>query len=166
MTRINPFDTLSLEPERGSYSTTVRCRRCDKVDTMMGYQPNTVVFLDTQPPPTLVCTCGCGTAPLCHQCADLCFHGAVFNPNCLACLDRRWFVYMVECSDGSLYTGITKNVEARVACHSSGQGAKYTRGRGPVKLVYTEQVVGKSKALKREHAIKKLPRAKKLELVK
>jgi putative endonuclease len=71
---------------------------------------------------------------------------------------------MVECSDGTLYTGITMDVEARVAAHSSGKGAKYTRGRGPVKLAYVEQVAGKSEALKREHALKKLTRMSKMEL--
>ena len=72
---------------------------------------------------------------------------------------------MVECSDGTLYTGITKDTEARVAAHSSGKGAKYTRGRGPVRLVYAEQVVGKSDALKREYEIKKLSRAEKLKTI-
>jgi putative endonuclease len=72
---------------------------------------------------------------------------------------------MLECSDGSIYTGVTKNVSVRVAVHSSGDGAKYTRGRRPVVLRYSEQVVGKSAALKREHKIKKLSRARKLEMI-
>lgn len=96
---------------------------------------------------------------------NTCFHGLVFNPNCQECCDRRWFVYILECGDSSLYTGITKNIEVRMAVHRAGNGAKYTRGRGPLKLVYTEQIVGKSDALKREHAIKKLTRAKKLEMI-
>jgi putative endonuclease len=96
---------------------------------------------------------------------DYCLHGIIYNPHCPRCLERRWFVYIVECFDGTLYTGITKDVAARVEAHCLGEGAKYTRGRGPLILVYEEQVVGKSAALKREHAIKKLTRAKKKELV-
>ena len=73
---------------------------------------------------------------------------------------------MVECADGSLYTGWTTDVEERVKTHNSGQGAKYTRSRLPVKLVYFEEVEDRSAALKREAAIKKLTRDKKTELIK
>ena len=76
------------------------------------------------------------------------------------------FVYILECADGSLYTGWTTDVEARVETHNSGEGAKYTRSRLPVKLVYFEEVEGRSAALKREAAIKKLTRKKKLLLIK
>lgn len=79
---------------------------------------------------------------------------------------KKCFVYMLECSDGSLYTGWTTDVEARVSTHNSGEGAKYTRSRLPVKLVYFEELDDKSTALKREAAIKKLSRNKKLELIK
>lgn len=79
---------------------------------------------------------------------------------------KKCFVYMLECSDGSLYTGWTTDLEARVATHNSGEGAKYTRSRRPVKLVYFEELPDKSSALKREAAIKKLTRAKKIELTK
>lgn len=72
---------------------------------------------------------------------------------------------MVECADGSLYTGWTTDVEERVRTHNSGQGAKYTRSRLPVKLVYFEEVDSRSVALKREAAIKKLTKSKKLELI-
>lgn len=73
---------------------------------------------------------------------------------------------MVECSDGSLYTGWTTDVEARIAAHNSGSGAKYTRSRLPVKLVYSEELEDRSAALKREAAIKKMTREKKELLIK
>ena len=79
---------------------------------------------------------------------------------------KRAFVYILECGDGSLYTGWTTNVEERVKMHNSGSGAKYTRSRLPVKLVYFEEVDGRSAALKRETAIKKLSRDKKILLIK
>ena len=75
------------------------------------------------------------------------------------------FVYILECGDGSLYTGWTTDVEDRIKTHNSGQGAKYTRSRLPVKLVYFEEVDGRSAALKREAAIKKLTREKKQLLI-
>lgn len=79
---------------------------------------------------------------------------------------KKCFVYMVECCDGSLYTGWTTDVEERIKTHNSGQGAKYTRSRLPVKLVYFEETNDKSAALKREIAIKRLTREKKLKLIK
>ena len=72
-----------------------------------------------------------------------------------------WYVYMLRCGDGSLYTGVTDNVERRLAAHRGGKGARYTRGRGPLELVYTEEVPDKSSALKREIAIKRLTRGEK-----
>ena len=72
-----------------------------------------------------------------------------------------WQVYIVECADGSLYTGIARNVTERIAVHNAGQGAKYTRSRLPVKLVYEEALPDKSSALKRELAIKNLSRTAK-----
>lgn len=75
------------------------------------------------------------------------------------------YVYIVECRDGTLYTGYTVNLENRVAVHNSGKGAKSIRGKLPVKLVYSETYTNKSDALKREAAIKRLSRKKKLELV-
>ena len=78
-----------------------------------------------------------------------------------------WDVYMVRCSDGSLYTGITKDVESRVSLHNAGRGAKYTRGRRPVELVYRETVGDRGAALRREYAIKRLrPIAKKKLITK
>ena len=75
------------------------------------------------------------------------------------------FVYMLRCKDGSLYTGWTNNLEHRLAMHSSGRGAKYTRGRGPLALVYSEELPDKEAALRRECAIKKLRREQKLALL-
>ena len=76
------------------------------------------------------------------------------------------YVYIVQCHDGSLYTGWTTDVEKRVASHNAGTGAKYTKARRPVTLVYYEALETKSEALKREAAIKKLTRTEKLELIK
>lgn len=75
------------------------------------------------------------------------------------------FVYMLRCKDGSLYTGWTNDLEHRMAMHSSGRGAKYTRGRGPLELVYSEELPDKEAALRRECAIKKLRREQKLALL-
>jgi len=77
----------------------------------------------------------------------------------------RWFVYVVRCADGSLYTGISSDVPARVATHNAGRGARYTRSRRPVELVHTETKKSQSTAAKREAAIKAWPRARKLALV-
>lgn len=75
------------------------------------------------------------------------------------------FVYMLRCKDGSLYTGWTNDLEHRLAMHNSGRGAKYTRGRGPLELVYSEELPNKEAALRRECAIKKLRREQKLALL-
>ena len=75
------------------------------------------------------------------------------------------YVYMVECADDSYYTGWTNDVEARVAAHNDGAGARYTRGRRPVRLVYWEEATDKKDALRRERDIKKLTRAQKEKLV-
>jgi putative endonuclease len=76
----------------------------------------------------------------------------------------KWACYLLECADGTLYCGITNDLERRVAQHNSGEGAKYTRGRTPVRLVYVEECADKPAALRRERAIKALPRAVKLGL--
>ena len=76
-----------------------------------------------------------------------------------------WYVYMLRCGDGSLYTGYTDDVDRRLAVHQSGKGAKYTRSRLPVELAYREELPDKSSALKREAAIKKLTRPEKLALI-
>ncbi len=78
---------------------------------------------------------------------------------------EKWFIYILECSDKSLYTGITNNLEKRIKAHNSGKGAKYTRARNPVFLKYYEVVENKSLALKREIAIKRLSRNQKIKLI-
>ena len=75
-----------------------------------------------------------------------------------------WTCYLLQCSDQTLYCGITNNLEKRLAAHNAGEGAKYTRGRTPVKLKYSEPCADKSAALKREREIKALPRTAKLAL--
>lgn len=81
-------------------------------------------------------------------------------------MDNTWSVYILRCRDGSLYTGIARDVQMRLEQHRSGKGAKYTRGRGPLELVYTEECPDKSAALKREFAIKQLPKEEKMNLIK
>lgn len=77
---------------------------------------------------------------------------------------RRFFVYLLRCGDGTLYAGITTDIERRLKEHNSGKGAKYTRSHGAAVCVYTERKCGLSSALRREAAIKKLTRAEKLKL--
>ena len=79
--------------------------------------------------------------------------------------EKKWFLYILRCGDGSLYTGITTDVEARLAQHRAGKGAKYTRGRGPLEVVYTEKCEDHSAALKRELAVKALPREEKERMI-
>lgn len=76
------------------------------------------------------------------------------------------FVYMLRCADGSLYTGWTTDLKKRIETHNSGKGAKYTRARLPVELVYYETFNDKNEALKRERAIKRLNKEKKESLIK
>ena len=76
-----------------------------------------------------------------------------------------WTVYILECSDGTLYTGISSDVEQRMANHDKGKGARYTKGRGPFSLVYIEEKESKGEALKREKHIKSLRRQDKLRLI-
>lgn len=85
-------------------------------------------------------------------------------------LDRRpdavaWYVYMLRCVDGSLYTGVATDLERRLLEHNSGKGARYTRGRTPVALVYRERCADRSAAARREYTIKRLSRAQKLGLL-
>ena len=79
-------------------------------------------------------------------------------------MEKQWILYIVECKDGTYYTGITDDLERRLAAHSSGKGAKYTRGRGPLVLRYTERCTDRSAALRRECEIKKLRREQKIHL--
>ena len=76
-----------------------------------------------------------------------------------------WWVYILECRDGTLYTGCTDDVSKRLAAHNAGRGAKYTRSRTPVVLRYREAASDRSAALRREAAIKRLTRAEKLTLI-
>jgi len=75
-----------------------------------------------------------------------------------------WICYLLHCADGTLYCGITNDLERRLATHNAGAGAKYTRSRLPVMLAYTELCADKSSALKREREIKRMARAAKLRL--
>ena len=76
-------------------------------------------------------------------------------------MDKSWKLYILRCGDGTLYTGITTDVEARLEAHRAGKGAKYTRGRGPLELVYSEECGTHSEALKRELQIKAMTRDEK-----
>jgi len=79
---------------------------------------------------------------------------------------NEWYVYIVECADGSLYTGITTDVKRRLLEHNySFKSAKYTRSRRPVRLVWTKEVANRSEASKEEYRIKRLKRKQKLELI-
>ena len=80
-------------------------------------------------------------------------------------MESNWYLYIMRCGDGSLYTGITTDVEKRLEAHRIGKGAKYTRGRGPLELVYRENCDSHSQALKREAQIKALPRTEKEKLL-
>jgi putative endonuclease len=78
-------------------------------------------------------------------------------------IDQEWFVYILKCADGSHYSGITNDINKRIAKHNTGKGAKYTRGRGPVALYKSFGPYSKSDALKLEHKIKKLSKKEKLQ---
>ena len=80
-------------------------------------------------------------------------------------MDKTWYVYILECGDGTLYTGITDDVLRRLRAHETGKGAKYTRGRGPLKLRYQEICESYSHALRREIEIKRMKRQDKLNLL-
>lgn len=80
-------------------------------------------------------------------------------------MEKEWYLYILRCADGSLYTGIATDVERRFREHCSGKGAKYTRGRGPLTLLYQELCGGHGDALKREWAVKALPKNKKQKLI-
>jgi len=80
-------------------------------------------------------------------------------------MKKRWVIYILECGDGSLYTGATNDLKARLKRHGAGKGARYTRSRLPVRVVYREACLDRSVALRREIAIKRLKRKEKLALV-
>lgn len=81
-------------------------------------------------------------------------------------MESTWKLYILRCGDGSLYTGITTDVQKRLAAHRSGKGAKYTRGRGPLELVYSEECGSHSDGLRRELEIKRLTREEKEMLIR
>lgn len=80
-------------------------------------------------------------------------------------MESVWYLYILRCGDNTLYTGITTDVHKRLEVHRSGKGAKYTRGRGPLELVYQEECGSHSDALKREIEVKRLGRTEKLQLL-
>ena len=79
--------------------------------------------------------------------------------------DSSWFTYIVRCGDGSLYTGITNDLKKRIKAHNEGKGAKYTKGRGPIKLLIYFKFENKSLAAKEEYRIKKLSKTQKEILI-
>lgn len=79
-------------------------------------------------------------------------------------MDKVWYIYILECGDGSLYTGITDDVQKRLEAHRAGKGAKYTRGRTPLSLRYQEMAESRAAAQHREFEIKQLSRSEKLKL--
>lgn len=81
-------------------------------------------------------------------------------------MEAKWYLYILRCGDGTLYTGITTDVPKRLEQHRTGKGAKYTRGRSPLDLVYQEECGSHSEALKRELAVKKLTREQKEVLIR
>ena len=80
-------------------------------------------------------------------------------------MEQIWKLYIIQCGDGTLYTGIAVDVAHRFAMHQKGKGAKYTRGRGPLELKYVESCGSHSEALQREFAVKRLSRQEKLQLI-
>jgi putative endonuclease len=79
----------------------------------------------------------------------------------VAAASERWFVYVARCADSTLYTGIARDVAARIRAHDAGRGARYTRGRGPLAVCAVRRCASKSEALRLEYAVKRLPRATK-----
>ena len=94
-----------------------------------------------------------------------CGAGTIPAPFLEIFMEKSWKLYILRCRDGSLYTGITTDVEKRLAAHNAGKGAKYTRGRRPLELVYYEDCGNHSAALKRELEIKALTREEKMKLI-
>ncbi len=79
--------------------------------------------------------------------------------------EKSYYVYLLHCGDGSYYCGYTTDLEARIAAHQAGRGARYTRGRGPLELVYSEVFESRSSALRREAEIKRQRRKEKIALI-
>ena len=87
------------------------------------------------------------------------------SPACRGIVPPVYFVYLLRCADGTLYTGVTNDLAARERAHNAGQGAKYTSGRRPVRVVYSEAHESRSAAQKREHQVKRWPRSRKEALL-
>jgi predicted GIY-YIG superfamily endonuclease len=85
--------------------------------------------------------------------------------NSLSKKKSKWFLYILKCSDGTLYTGITNDIARRIRQHNEGSASRYTRSRLPVKLLYRESCRGRSQALKKEFAVKSLSRKEKEEYI-
>jgi putative endonuclease len=83
----------------------------------------------------------------------------------MAMTTEGWFLYLARCSDGTIYTGISRDVAARMAAHDAGRGARYTRGRGPLAVCAIKRCGSQSEALRLEHAVKKLTRTRKEQLL-
>ena len=81
-------------------------------------------------------------------------------------MERNWFVYILNCADGTFYTGITNDLGRRIKAHNAGTASKYTRVRRPVSIVYSEEVETKGDALRRELQIKRLTRSEKMAIIK
>jgi UV DNA damage endonuclease len=95
------------------------------------------------------------------SCKPLSFEAEMKNPS-----NDSWFVYMLRCADGAIYTGITKDVKRRCQQHKNGKASRYTRSRRPTKLVWHEAQPSRSSALKREAAIKAMTRREKLAMIR
>ena len=80
-------------------------------------------------------------------------------------ISLQWVVYILKCADNSLYTGITNDLARRVEEHEQGIGAKYTKGRGPFQIAYTENCQDRAQASKREYALKRMTRAEKISII-
>ena len=90
---------------------------------------------------------------------------AALGPALRSCA-MAWHVYLLRCGDGTLYAGATNDLSRRLAAHESGKGARYTRGRGPLVMEWSEEVPDRPAALRREHQIKRMNRSAKLRLVR
>ena len=84
----------------------------------------------------------------------------------LVIYQMSWHLYLLECADQTLYTGISNRLEERIDCHNRGEGAKYTRGRLPVKLIFSREFENRSEASKAEAFVKKLPKREKMNYFK
>lgn len=127
--------------------------------------PEIIRWISTLPDGTELCIGG-PRASECPEAYDVTL--AILNAlgESMECRDRKHYVYILKCSDGTFYTGYTTDPMRRTRVHNSGKGARYTRSRRPVELIYTEEYDNKAEAQRREYAIKQLTRAEKEQLIK